>query len=384
MSFRRLGDPFSSRYSRLGSGSRPGGGIAPVVFLFRDDFLTDEAAPLVTPRTAEPGPGIGTIVDGTNIFSINSSNFVANGVPAANSAISYESLPRSAGLAMYFNNTGLTTNTGENTTLGFADAIAPVTTNNVKSGLFVPVDGISAMALSINGVYKGLSLPILTNKDGFIVLRNAGFFFVLDRNLEWVDNIESNATIFPVMSVNGNGAQTRDYSFGTFRGSQLPTPWDSDNGIATQVLAGVRAAGDTFTHEADCLIEFEVTTVPAALQIELRFRIQDASNFWQVTIDSTGALDLDEVVATVVTQRGTAAGVIVNGDRIVIIADDETIRVYEANVLRITYALAVNFKTETAGELETEGTGGAVSDIISWPRVISGDALTALNRVADA
>src|SRR5690606_5532771 len=90
----------------------------------------------------------------------------------------------------------------------------------------------------------------------------------------------------------------------------LRAPWNTDYGIATQRLAGARSAGDTFTHEADCLLEFTVTTLPSADQIEMRFRAQDASNYWQVTVDSSGNLDLDEVVGGVVTQRGTAAGVI--------------------------------------------------------------------------
>jgi hypothetical protein len=168
------------------------------------------------------------------------------------------------------------------------------------------------------------------------------------------------------------------------RVAQLTAPWNaSDYGLATQQLAGARAPGDTFTHEANCLIEFTVATLPGAgTQIELRFRVQDATNYWQVTVDSTGALDLDEVVAGVVTQRGTAAGVIANGDRIVITAVGQTIKVYEANTLRITYATAANFATETDGELETEGTGGAVTDIVSWPRTLSGAALAELQRYA--
>ena len=114
------------------------------------------------------------------------------------------------------------------------------------------------------------------------------------------------------------------------------------------------------------------------------FRQQDATNYWEVIVTPAQDITLREVVAGVPTARGTALGVINNGDRVVVIADGTTIRVYEQNTLRITYALAANFQTETDGELQSVGVGGAVDDIVTWPRVISNAALRALNRVADA
>ncbi len=380
MSFRTLGDPFSSRFSRLGSGSRPGGGVVPVVFLFRDDFPVDEAAPLATPRTADPGPGIGTIVDTTNVADIVSEELVLENNVIGNPGYWGDVQTRVNGIVTMVemdNTTGF-----RRSEIGFGSAqsggLADFIRFRPSSTTVCQTRNISAVTLAGVNVTTGIV-------RGAVILQDSRVIFLANDNIFsewtflWVSEAIYAGVFFPAAI---NSSQT-PVKFSYLRCAILDSPWDIDFGAATEVLAGARSAGDTFTHEADCLIEFEVTTVPAALQIEQRFRIQDASNFWQVTIDSTGALDLDEVVATVVTQRGTAAGVIVNGDRIVIIADDETIRVYEANVLRITYALAVNFKTETAGELETEGTGGAVSDIISWPRVISGDALTALNRVAD-
>ena len=72
MPYRILGEPFKTlggvmRGGVLGSGS---GGLSAVQFLFRDDFITDEGAPMVSPRTAEPGPGTWTLVDGGNDVSI--------------------------------------------------------------------------------------------------------------------------------------------------------------------------------------------------------------------------------------------------------------------------------------------------------------------------
>lgn len=162
--------------------------------------------------------------------------------------------------------------------------------------------------------------------------------------------------------------------------SQLAAPFDSAYDFATERLAGARSAGDTFAHEADYVGHFTVTTVPTGGQIEFWFRIQDSSNYWAVTVNAAGDLDLDEVVAGSPTQRATAAGVISNGDVITITADDETISVFDGNTRRIHYTSAANFKTEISGELDTEGTGGAVSDIVIYPRTLSGQALNELNK----
>lgn len=162
----------------------------------------------------------------------------------------------------------------------------------------------------------------------------------------------------------------------------LSSPFNSANGLATQALTGARSQGDAFTHTADCFIEFTVSTLPSSGQHEIQFRKQDANNYWQVTIDSTGALDLDEIVAGTPTQRGTAAGVIANGDIVLIRAVGTNIVVWEGTngqTSRITYASASNFATSTNGSLLTLGASGAISNIISWPRTITGAALTALN-----
>lgn len=381
MYYRRLGDPFSGRYSRLGSGSRPSGGVpfVPVVFVWRDDYPGNEAAPIVSPRVPPATViGTGTVVDpNTKISIVGDELDFATGASTGH-YVTYGNQVRAAGFVAM----GIDLNISlEGTFIGWTDNVI-----QRRDGIFqfrnVAIQVlIASIALAVDTYAIGTDYEVAS------ILRGTGWFPLVRGGAfaEWT-------LLYPIdvvsdaMMVGKVGAEdtTSIFTLGSFRGAQLPTPWDTDNGIATEVLAGARNAGDTFTHEADCLIEFEQTTLPAAGQTEMRFRIQDASNYWQVTIDSAGDIDLDEVVATVVTQRGTAAAVIANGDRIVIIADDETIRVFEANVLRITYALAANFKTRTAGELEDEGAGGSVSDIISWPRVISGDALTELNRVATA
>ena len=352
---------------------------ADLEFLFRDDFITAEAAPLTSPRTAEPGPGILIITDTGNNADIVASDFVMSGFVGDGDPGIWEQtgIARATGQASYVS-LGLIG-------LPFWSGWDDGQVGNPRSGWRISLGFLRYFSTAAAETI--LLDTAAANLELFISLRNPGEFLLSRVNgsddwvLEWVDNLASRPTLFPMLGADGVGATTKLH---TMRRASLPAPWNTDDGIATSTLDGARSAGDTFTHEADCLIEFIATTIPSGDQIEMRFRIQDATNFWQVTIDSAGDIDLDEVVAGTPTERGTAAAVIANGDRVVIIADDETIKVYEANVLRITYSSAANFKTETDGELETEGTGGSVSDIKAWPRLISGGPLNQLNAVANA
>lgn len=169
-----------------------------------------------------------------------------------------------------------------------------------------------------------------------------------------------------------------------FKIIQLPAPFNTDYGLATDRLAGTISDGTLFTHEADCIIEWEVTTLATTNFAAVKFRAQNVgTDFWRVEAWDTGELKLREFIAGVGTVRATAAGgTVVSGDRILVVAEGETIRVYVNNVLKITYASAANFKTETAGEFQTAGTGGTVSDLVTWPRILSGAALEILDAVS--
>lgn len=138
-------------------------------------------------------------------------------------------------------------------------------------------------------------------------------------------------------------------------------------GLATDILPGPIAASTTFFHEADCNIEWMQDAIPTALNTLIVFRIQDATNYWVVDIDNAGNLLLREVVGGVSNTRGTAAAALAGGERIVITADDETIRGYYDSTLAWTYASAASFKTETDGEVDAVGTNGWVSHLITRP-----------------
>ena len=81
------------------------------------------------------------------------------------------------------------------------------------------------------------------------------------------------------------------------------------------------------------------------------------------------------------TTRGSAgAGTVSSGNRLVVITEDEEIKGYVENSLVWTYSSAANFKTEIDAELDSLGTGGAVSDVRIWPRQLAGEALSEIER----
>lgn len=357
------------------------GGAPPLVFLLRDDFTTDQAAPLTSPRTAEPGPGTLNLVQNDGQFRISGNRLTITAQATAvwgDLSIAGVARARVVGRALLVLRN-----------INSANTYSWVGWNNDSSPGDTGATGLNAIRFD-NGallqvVVEGSMILVgafaaTTDYLLAIVYRTMGAFYFIQGGVfpSWtllhVSVTGTSTPGYPAASFY-NAAGTID----TLRVLDLPAPFTDDFGLASQRLAGARAAGDTLTHEANHLGEATLTTRPSAGQVEMRFRVQDANNYWQWTIDSAGALDLDEVVAGVVTQRATSAAGALSGHRVVWIADGSTIRLYTNNVLRITYASASNFATATAGQLVGLGTGGAVSDIVAFPRTLTGTASVLLD-----
>lgn len=345
---------------------------APVEFLFREDFGVDESAPMASPIAAIPGPGTKTVVDTGNALSV-ASGVVFFDDSSGSATVSSQSFTRITGLAMMFRpDSGtdfFTSSHGWDTNTSSAVNINGIRFTN------------SGIEIYTNGARLVTDILFVIPEDYFVVLRTTGAFSIKDDVLLWVGFTTTQTPLFARIS---NQAAAKNMKFDTLRVSQLPAPWDTDNGIATTVLAGVRSEGDTFTHEADCLIEFEATTLPGSGNNQVIFREQDDNNHWRIQMQSTGAMTFREINGGVNTTRiSVGAGTISNGDRLVVIADGNVYKLYVENTLVGTYTDSGSFLiTETSGRIRNINPGGVISDIISWPRVISGDALTALDAVA--
>lgn len=354
----------------------------PVAFLLRDTFHTSLAAGSVNGTLAEPGPGTRTANDTTPTLAISSGALQASArVAQSNPGLKLGAMARVAGRALLVHliipasgayHAGWTTGAWSwiNPGIGW-----------MSSG------GITAYASASYGIASGISGATWAAS----VLRATG-------SLTLVQNIPGLWTLMPMHVGATDPVEPRAGAFSTapsgtvswldeMRVADLPYPFTDPDSLATVILAGARSPGDTFTHEATANLYFDVTALPTAGQIEFHFHVQDANNYWQVTVDAAGDLDLDEVVAGVPTQRGTYAAAIAANDRILITlrASGTTIVVHEnvntSNGLlqRINYN-ASTFLTETGGELASLGTGGAVSDIQSWPFTLPALAVDTIER----
>jgi hypothetical protein len=356
-----------------------GGGLLPILPIWQDLFTTDRAVGAVNGSACEPGPGNRVGVDTESKMTINGDNLVFAGgkaVPVTGDPGYWGPVTaRASGraLKMKFTHPGVGSyNVGFdiNTTTGLTDNFIAFTNNAMYERGAVDLG-------SLSGAGDVTLWIILATVGSHYVISGPGF---TNPTRIWVDHTRNTASIYPALS-NNNADPLLD-GLGIF---DLPAPWNDLYGTVTRRIAGVVVAGTPFAHEANCLIDFTCPTLPSGGVIDLRFRQQDSTNYWQVTVGSTGGLVLNEVSNGTPTQRGISAGVIVNGDIIRVIANGTIIKIYEGassapNNLRITYNSAASFQTATAGILSALGTGGSVSDLLSWPYTVSGLAQGILNR----
>jgi hypothetical protein len=126
----------------------PGGSDAIEVFkaggikyILRDEFLTADPSPIITPRTAEPGPGTGVFTDTGNLFSISGEALrVVGNAGWGNTCLAYDAVTRAAGivLATSFYASGATGYV--NCILGFFNAQTSFFFAHAKSGLAIKND----------------------------------------------------------------------------------------------------------------------------------------------------------------------------------------------------------------------------------------------------
>jgi len=352
-----------------------GGGKAPVVYLLRDEFATDLAAGSVDGTSAEPGPGTRKVIDTESKLSISTDRMYISGGKSSpaygDPSLWYPAIPRAEGYAI-INSVNMTDDTKTIRALAFSTAQSGGGTYYI--GLGNTVIGTEQMAVGSFAGSTTYELALVQRGVGMIYLIKGGAFTTW--TVLWVSNTGNDASLYPGIA-NYYGVA----DFGFIRGSQLPSPWNVSGGIATQILSGARAEGDTFSHETSAMLYFTVTTLPSSGSIDFRFRIQDADNYWQVAIAADGSCALNQVTAGTPTARRTGTGV-VNGNRIAIRLTASNISVWNKyTVIGGDAYTTTALNTLTAGALVSLGTGGAVTTIEAWPRILSGAALNTLTAI---
>jgi hypothetical protein len=359
--------------------SAPGVGSPAPSYILRDAFQTNEAGPIASPRTCSPGPGTLTAVQTHGNFSVAAQKLV---IPNSSSATGSGCYLRSALVARQAGRAFFAEFSVDGSVATATPGIGWFNADNVSTAAYEAAFDVSSLALNVRTptttTANVLTLVAAANYRLGVILRSSGAFYVssdddgLTWKLLWVGTAGSNSfTNTGVLSCGNSPGKSDRWVV-----ADLPYPWNSDYSLATSRVAGSVAASQAFTHTANGLIEWTQTTVPSASSLFIDFKRNAFNNKFQVSINSSGDLRLTEFTApSTQTQRALASAVVANGHRVVLIFEGATIRAFSNNVLRWTYSSATNFQTETAGVVAGLGTGGAIADLIAWPRDVSSHIL---------
>jgi hypothetical protein len=329
-------------------------------YMVNEEFTTTQAAPLAGTRVSEPGPGSLIIFDSTNKLSISGGKLLW---PAQNSnpdpRLSYALSPF-AGLGCY--------------------AKINMVSGRMYHGFFTTESGVTAEAANSysntaafgHGASAAPSHtldPITYGVDyeSTVILGATRHKHFLGNKLIWVTRgtgllATSQAGFRNPASLNGAVDTFKVLDYG-----KLDPNFSSEYGMATYFSSAV-TLGQTFTHTADCFLDYIITTMPSAGSIDVKFRMQDSSNYWVSRVNSAGDIQLVEVIAGVENTRTNITGVITVAQRIVVIAAGALYRGFGQNVARYGYTSTGGFATATNAEVASLGTGGAIASLTTWPR----------------
>ena len=402
-----------------------GGGDTVITYLYRDEFTTSESAPIASPRTAEPGPGILTFVQTDSELSIVGGKLVfpVQATPTwADQGYYTGSIARAAGTLISSQiNVDLATKTVSATcqkTASLASAQRQYELGFSNTALNKWADD------GIGGLQVG-DFVAATDYQVLFVLRETGAHFLIkggvytDWTLLWVD-ANGTAAVFAGLS-NYNASGTQEY-FRVPTELWTPTPlasdsfdradsislgntdgagaeesggsglaWTKSTGgaydldllviennalVSTDPTGGRSAVATMDAGSSDVLVQ---TSLTANAWASLVLRWQDSSNHWNLEVNSSNKFTLYEV-ATSWTQRAQATPTINAGTAydVVVVLDDETITCYldagpwPIPSVRISYGSASSHKTNTVHGVWLDDANGGnepkTDNFIVWPR----------------
>lgn len=361
-------------------------GAAPLVYLLRDEFTTDDSAPVASPRTAEPGPGTLTFTQTDGEMSISGGvlAFPAQASPAfGDQRFHAASIGRAAGRAFL---TRINISSGNNVALEFANSGANwATLAEIQDGLSLYFTTSSTLSLLTSGGVNNGNIGIWatsTDYDVAIVLRDTGAFIFIKGGAytNWtllfvVLNGTTSSNMSPAFW-NSAAAGTLEY----FRARDVGGVFASDYIIATVRDTSV-VSGDLFTGTADGIHDFEITLEAdpdAADEVSLNFRRQDANNKIRAILkrnagDTNWDFQVRVVTAgTPATPSGwTDVTSVGTPNAIRVIADGTTLTFFTRTTATWTKRGATltnsSFQAEAGLEIEA-ATGTTLTAVSSYPR----------------
>ncbi|RYX84201.1 hypothetical protein EON83_10925 [bacterium] len=331
---------------------------AVIAYLWRDEFITDTPS-LSTTRVSEPGPG--NVTFGNIGSSTITGSELVTAASASSMTLTAPAQTKAVGVAFVADFRRIDSPADRRTYFGF-ESLSMISLGNSGSSDVLLVDGGSANI--------GLTLSQDVQTKYMVVLTSFGWLAFKDSTLIWVSRVPvTPTTVRPTFLRQGSRANIALNSFRCLNLGLADSRFSTDYGLATTALQGNVSEGAAFTHTADCVLEFNPTTIPTADTIDIWFRQQDANNGWLIRIASSRNLQLFEMVAGVLTSRVNVATAVTAGQRVEVHVEGSTIRLFTGTTLRATYASATNFQTATNG-MVSHG-DGAVADMIAWPRTVT-------------
>lgn len=229
-----------------------------VVYLLRDEFMTDAAAPLTSPRTCEPGPGTLTLTqtDGQLSISGGKLTYPSQATPVWGDQGFYAekrgggSFARVAGRAFIFTLKQPTTanplllSWHTTTALGAAGDVNSVLEILFEAGTFRVLDGSTLISTPYtwSASTDEIFALVLRGTGGLIFKKISGTWTLL-----WVGTVANTSNLYPVFK-NHQGAGTLD----GLKVRDLPVPFTTDNGLCTfNVTADTQSIGSELVTNGD-------------------------------------------------------------------------------------------------------------------------------------
>lgn len=342
----------------------------PTIYFVDDEFITNAAAPLATPRSAEP---IGTITLLTpSQISVNGNNLVFTNATSRAAVAHSGNRARQNGLA-------LVTRAGQGSGSTHNIEVGVLDTSNNRLFYLSPRSGGGFITTNTDAnylnYYEGsealLSLSmtryaIIIHADG-----GASAFEYVGGSWKHIwreySNTDANIrlAIWPWTLAGGNSTVLADY----FRVGLLPAPF---NGEWATVFAA--SPSGSYTGTGDQMLDIKVTA-PGSITTEagVRYRVRDSANYWRIYFNTSGALRVDSVENGVVTNRANVPGVISAGATrcVRVIMYGSTQRIFTATSEVWTQRASVvgnsTFSTETGIVIDV-GAGWTVENLRAYRR----------------
>jgi hypothetical protein len=314
-----------------------------LTYLLRDEFTTADAAPITSPRTCEPGPGLFDVADATNKFSISGGDLVCSGGQSAwggdpsygmgtDNAGTPAKVSLDSGYAAFWD---FTPGTLGYARVGFATTVNPITMNSTywycHANGNIYLNGTTIVGSRANGTRTKV---LLHNRTG-----TAGRHLIQDGTLLWTSTASHTTLAFPALSNYSDAFSLHDFAL-----LDLPangySEWDADFSTVTD-SESAPANSTYFDHVADCHIT-STFTFEAGKYYYIYFRgVTGLASWNRLRCLTGGGADLASHSGGTYWSSG---GVFSDGVeyKIDIVCEGSTVKVYVDNVLKTTQTITEN------------------------------------------